>query len=363
MQDFSQINNDGKNARRTFLKTSATFCAIGAAALLGGCGENKDSQNIESSADSHANNANTSLDSVNDTTNTQNLSQGAIMQNITLNNGVKMPILGYGVYQIPNEECQRCVEDALEVGYRSIDTAKAYFNEEAVGAAIQTAIKGGIKREELFITTKLWINDANEDKALKAFDASLNRLKLDYLDLYLIHQPFNDVYGAWRAMSRLYKEGRIRAIGVSNFYSDRITDFCLHNEIKPAINQIECNPFHAQFEAQEILKAQGVAMQSWAPFGEGRNNMFSNPLLGEIGKKYNKTIAQVILRWLIQREIVVIPKTTRKERMIENFNVFDFNLSSDDMSKIATLDDKNSLFFDHRDPKMVEWLINHRPID
>ncbi len=280
------------------------------------------------------------------------------MQMITLNNGVKMPILGYGVYQIEDiKECQRCVEDALEVGYRSIDTAQSYFNEEAVGAAIKAS---GIKREEIFVTTKLWINHVSEAKAPKAFESSLKKLGLDYVDLYLIHQPYNDVYGAWRAMSKLYKEGRIKAIGVSNFYPDRLADFCLNNEITPALNQIECNPFHQQHEAQEILKEYNVAMESWAPFGEGRKDMFSNATLTQIGKQYNKSVAQVILRWLVQRNIIVIPKTTKKERMIENFSIFDFVLSEADMAAIAKLDDKNSLFFGHRDPKMVKWLSEYK---
>ncbi|RDU59069.1 2,5-diketo-D-gluconic acid reductase [Helicobacter sp. MIT 14-3879] len=276
------------------------------------------------------------------------------MQTITLNNGVQMPILGYGVYQISDhKECQRCVEDAMAVGYRSIDTAQAYFNEEAVGAAIKAS---GIKREELFITTKLWISDVTQERAFKAFETSRKKLGLDYVDLYLIHQPFNDIYGAWRAMSKLYQEGLIKAIGVSNFYPDRIADFCLNNEVKPALNQIECNPLHAQFEAQEILQEYGVTMESWAPFGEGRNNMFYHPTLAAVGKKHDKSIAQVILRWLVQRNIIVIPKTTRKERMSENFNIFDFSLDEEDMKTIAALDDKQSLFFNHRDPAMVKML-------
>ncbi|TQR33169.1 2,5-diketo-D-gluconic acid reductase [Campylobacter sp. MIT 99-7217] len=279
------------------------------------------------------------------------------MDFITLNNGVKMPILGYGTYQIKPEETQKCVEEAISVGYRLIDTAQAYFNEEGVGAAINSALKGGVKREELFITTKLWITHANEKEALKAFETSLKKLGLEYLDLYLIHQPFNDTYGAWRVMSRLYKEGRIKAIGVSNFYPDRFTDFALNQEIKPMINQIECSPFHAQFEAQNILKEYECVLQSWASFGEGRNDFFKNELLSKIGSKYGKTNAQVTLRWLIQRGIVVIPKTTRKERMKENFAVFDFALDDSDMKAIASLDNKQSLFFNHQDPAMVKWLI------
>lgn len=280
--------------------------------------------------------------------------QGDIMQTVRLNNDVLMPILGYGVYQINElKECQRCVEDAFSVGYRSIDTAQAYFNEEAVGAAIKSS---GIKREELFITTKLWISDANEDRALKAFDVSLKKLSLDYLDLYLIHQPFGDVYGAWRAMSKLYKDGKIRAIGVSNFYPDRLVDFCLNNEIKPAINQIECNPMLSQEYTKNVMSEFGVAMESWAPFGEGKSGMFSNQTIASIGKKYGKTNAQVILRWLIQRGVVVIPKTVRKERMIENISVFDFSLDESDMSLMAGLDSGKSLFLDHRDPEKVKFL-------
>ncbi|MCH5313198.1 MAG: aldo/keto reductase [Helicobacter sp.] len=283
------------------------------------------------------------------------------MEFVTLNNGVKMPILGYGVFQVEPKETQRCVEDAIEVGYRSIDTAQAYFNEAEVGAAIKNAMSGGIKREELFITTKLWINNYKEEKALKACEESLRKLGLDYVDLMLLHQPFNDTYGAWRALSKFYKEGRFKAIGVSNFYPDRIVDFCLNNEIKPALNQIECNPFFAQFEAQKILEEYNVAMESWAPFGEGKNDMFSNPTLSAIGKKYNKSIAQVILRWQIQRNIIAIPKTIRKERMIENFNVFDFALSDEDMQKIASLDNKQSLFLNHQDPQTAKFLIEvHR---
>ncbi|WP_395001998.1 aldo/keto reductase [uncultured Helicobacter sp.] len=279
------------------------------------------------------------------------------MQTITLNNGVKMPILGYGVYQIEAKECQRCVEDALEVGYRLIDTAASYDNEKEVGAAIRAS---GLKREEVFVTSKLWVSDVSEDGAKRGFENSLKNLGLDYIDLYLLHQPFNDVYGAWRTLSKLHTEGLIKAIGVSNFYPDRLVDFFLNNEVKPALNQVECNPLHAQFEAQKIMKDLGVAMQSWAPFGEGRNNMFKNPIIEGVAKKHNKSVAQVILRWLIQRDILVIPKTTRKERMIENFTLFDFELDSSDMQIMAGLDDSKSLFFDHRDPKMVKWLNEYK---
>ena len=275
------------------------------------------------------------------------------MQNVTLNNGVEMPILGFGVYQVDPKQTEKIVSDALEVGYRSIDTAAAYFNEDGVGAAIKNS---GIKREELFITTKLWIKDASYDKAKKAFENSLKNLGLDYLDLYLIHQPFGDVYGAWRAMEELYKEGVIRAIGISNFYPDRVIDFALHNETTPAVNQIETHPFHQQTKAQEVMNKYKIQHESWGPFAEGKNNIFKNEVLKFIGDKYGKSVAQVILRWMIQRNIVVIPKSNHKERMAENFNVFDFELSEDDMKKIATLDTKNSYFFSHQDPEMVEWL-------
>lgn len=280
------------------------------------------------------------------------------MQFVTFNDGNKMPILGYGVYQIPPEQTQKCVEDAISVGYRSIDTAQAYRNEQGVGNAVQTAIKGGVKREDLFITTKIWVSNATESGVLRSFDASMKKLQLDYLDLLLLHQPFNDIYGAWRAMSKLKKEGRIKSIGVSNFYPDRIMDFALNNEIKPAINQIECNPFYQRQEDEKVLKELGIVLQSWASFGEGRNNMFSNPILQKIGEKYHKTVAQVILRWLIQRNIVVIPKTTKIARMKENISVFDFALSNEDMQTIAKMDTKTSLFLDfhHLDAQTVKRL-------
>ena len=280
------------------------------------------------------------------------------MQYLTLNDGNKMPILGYGVYQVEPAEAQRCVEDAISVGYRLIDTAQAYQNEEGVGSAIKTAIADGVKREELFITTKLWISDAGEEKALKAFDASMKKLGLDYLDLYLIHQPYGDIYGSWRAMKRLKDEGRVRSIGVSNFDPGQIMDFAINNEIKPAINQIECNPFYQQLAAQANLKELGIAMQSWAPFGEGRKDMFGNAVLKMIAQKQGRSVAQVILRWLVQRGIVVIPKSVSKERMAENFNIFDFSLSEADMQTIAGLDDGTSLFFDHGDPQIVKMLNN-----
>lgn len=276
------------------------------------------------------------------------------MQKVKLNNGIEMPILGFGVYQIEDQVlCEQCVYDAIEAGYRSIDTAAAYGNEEAVGRAIK---RSGVPREDLFITTKLWISDAGYDKAKKAFEASMKRLQLDYLDLYLIHQPFNDYYGAWRTMEELYKEGSIRSIGVSNFMPDRLVDLILHNEITPAVNQVETNPFYQQIEAEAFMQEKGVQIESWAPFAEGKNNMFQNETLAAIASKYGKSIAQVVLRWLIQRNIVVIPKSIRKERIIENFNVFDFELTKEDMKKIAALDTNTSCFFSHRDPKMVEWL-------
>lgn len=276
------------------------------------------------------------------------------MKNITLNNGVEMPVLGFGVYQISDAaECEKAVLDAIEAGYRSIDTASAYGNEEAVGNAIK---KSGVPREELFITTKLWISDAGEENAKKAFELSLQKLQLDYLDLYLIHQPYGDVYGSWRAMEKLYKEGKIKAIGVSNFHPDRIMDLMIHNEIKPAINQIETHPFTQQIETQNFLKENEIQIQSWGPFAEAKNEMFTNELLVAIGAKYNKSVAQVILRWLTQRGVVAIPKSVRKERIIENFNIFDFELNAEDRNAIATLDTNQSVFFDHRDPAIVKWL-------
>ncbi|MCC7149194.1 MAG: aldo/keto reductase [Saprospiraceae bacterium] len=275
------------------------------------------------------------------------------MKNVTLNNGVEMPILGFGVYQMTDlQECERSVRDALEIGYRSIDTAAAYHNEEAVGKAIK---ESGIPREELFITTKLWIQDAGYEKAKKAFETSLKKLGLDYLDLYLIHQPFNDVYGSWRAMEELYKEGKIRAIGVSNFRPDRLMDFMLYNEVKPVINQIETHPFFQQIENNKFLRDNKVQHESWAPFGQGKLNVFDNRLLIDIAKKHNKTVAQIVLRWLIQRDIVVIPKSVHKERISENFNVFDFVLSNQDMEAIKTLDTNASGFLNHTDPEVVKW--------
>ena len=276
------------------------------------------------------------------------------MKTVVLYNGVEMPILGFGVYQIPDaEECEKSVYEALSTGYRLIDTAAAYKNEEAVGNAIKAS---GVEREEVFVTTKLWIQDAGYGNTIKAFERSLRCLQLDHLDLYLIHQPYGDVYGSWRAMEELYREGRIRAIGVSNFQPDRLMDLMVHNQVVPAVNQIETHPFNQQIETQQFMREHGVQMESWGPFAEGRNNMFQNELLVSIASKYDKSVAQVILRWLTQREVVVIPKSVRKERIVENFNIFDFDLSSEDMSVIATLDTRESLFFDHRDPKMVKLL-------
>ncbi len=280
------------------------------------------------------------------------------MEFVSLNDGNKMPVLGFGVFQVDPKETQRCVEDAISVGYRSIDTAKAYFNEESVGAAIKTALAGGLKREELFITTKLWISDAGEERALKAFDASMKKLGLDYLDLYLIHQPYGDTYGAWRAMSRLKKEGRIRSIGVSNFYADRIVDLCENSGVIPAVNQLECHPFFQREALKRTLEDYGIAFESWASFAEGKNDIFKNAVLSGIGEKYGKSSAQVILRWLIQRGIVVIPKSVKIERMKQNFDVFDFTLAPDDMAAIATLDIGKTLFSDHADPERVKWIIH-----
>jgi 2,5-diketo-D-gluconate reductase A len=273
---------------------------------------------------------------------------------VTLNNGVAMPLLGFGVFQVTDlNECERSVLDAIETGYRLLDTAASYGNEEAVGNAIQ---KSGIARDELFVTTKLWVQDASYDGAKQAFERSLDKLQLEYLDLYLIHQPYGDVYGAWRAMQELYQAGRIKAIGVSNFYPDRVMDFIVHNDIAPAVNQIETHPFHQQIETQQFLQENNVQIESWGPFAEGKNNIFQNEVLRSIATKYEKSVAQVILRWLTQRGVVAIPKSVRKERMAENFNIFDFELSADDMNAIATLDSKQSAFFDHRDPAMVKWL-------
>ena len=276
------------------------------------------------------------------------------MENVILNNGVEMPVLGFGVYQVTDlNECETSVLDAINAGYRLIDTAQAYGNEVAVGKAIK---KSGVARNELFITTKLWVSDVSYDKAKKAFEKSLKNLGLDYLDLYLIHQPYGDVHGAWHAMEELYKEGKIRAIGISNFQPDRVMDMIVFNEVVPAVNQIETHPFNQHIETQKFLIENKVQIESWGPFAEGRNDIFKNELLASIGEKYNKSIAQVILRWLTQRGVVAIPKSVRKERIIENFNIFDFKLSAGDMEAIATLDTGKSLFFDHRDPAIVKWI-------
>jgi 2,5-diketo-D-gluconate reductase A len=276
------------------------------------------------------------------------------MQTVKLNNGVEMPILGFGVFQVTDlDECERSVVDAISTGYRLIDTAASYMNEEAVGRAIK---KSGIPREQLFITTKLWIQSEGYEGTKKAFEASLQKLQLDYIDLYLIHQPYGDVYGEWRAMEELYKEGKVKAIGVSNFQPDRLMDLIVHNEIVPAVNQIETHPFHQQIEAQHFLIENNVQTESWGPFAEGKNNIFHNEVLVGIAKKYSKSTAQVMLRWQTQRGIVAIPKSVRKERMEENLNIFDFELSYEDMEAIKSLDTKASSFFDHRDPAMVKWL-------
>lgn len=275
------------------------------------------------------------------------------MEHRILNNGVEMPVLGFGVYQVEETVCEQCVCDAIAAGYRSIDTASAYLNERAVGRAIR---RSGVPREELFITTKLWVQDAGYESAKRAFAKSLERLQLDYLDLYLIHQPFGDVYGSWRAMEELYREGAVRAIGVSNFQPDRLVDLILHNEVVPAVNQVETHPFCQQTEAAAVMASEGVQIESWAPFAEGRNNLFGNGTLVSLVAKYRKSVAQVVLRWLIQRGVVVIPKSVRPERMAENIDVFDFHLAPEDMDLIATLDTRRSCFLSHRDPETVKWL-------
>lgn len=282
------------------------------------------------------------------------------MQSVTLNNGVKMPILGFGVFQVTDlEECERSVSDAIKTGYRLIDTAASDGNEEAVGKAIKSS---GVPREDLFITTKLWIQSNGYEGTKKAFENSLKRLGLDYLDLYLMHQPFGDVYGEWRAMQDLYKEGRVTAIGVSNFHPDRLIDLIVHNEIVPAVNQVETHPFHQQIEMQKFLLENNVQIESCGPFAEGKNNIFHNEVLLSIAQQHNKTVAQVILRWLIQRGVIAIPKSVHKERMEENFNIFDFELNTEDMEAIKALDTKASSFFNHRDPAIVKWLGERKPV-
>lgn len=278
------------------------------------------------------------------------------MEYVKLNNGVEMPILGFGVYQIPKEETKRCVLDAIKVGYRSIDTAQSYFNEAEVGEAISEC---GVPRNELFITTKIWIDNYGYENCKKSVIESLKKIKTDYIDLVLLHQPFGDYYGAYKALEELYEEGKIRAIGVSNFYPDRLADICLFGrKIIPAVNQVETNPINAQYLAQENMEKYGVHIDAWAPFGEGRNGLFENETLVNIGNKYNKSAAQVILRWLIQRGVIIACKSTHIERMTQNFDVFDFELSNDDMEKIKELNTNDSLFFNHQDPKMVEWFDN-----
>jgi diketogulonate reductase-like aldo/keto reductase len=280
------------------------------------------------------------------------------MQTVKLNNGVEIPILGFGVFQITDAtECERCVVDAIQAGYRHIDTAASYQNEEAVGRGIR---RSGVAREELFITTKLWIQRNGYDGAMRAFENSLKRLQLDTIDLYLIHQPFGDVHGEWRAMEELYRQGKARAIGVSNFQPDRIMDLMVHNTVTPAVNQIEVNPFQQQMDTQRFLLENNVQVEAWAPFAEGRNNIFKNELLLSIAAKHERSVAQVILRWLTQRGIIALAKSVRKERMMENISVLDFELSAEDMTAITTLDTKTSSFFDHRDPQMVKWLGNRK---
>ena len=274
------------------------------------------------------------------------------MEYKTLSNGVQMPILGYGVYQVTKDECERCVSDALRAGYRHIDTAQSYFNEEEVGNAIQ---KSGIPREELFLTTKVWVEHYGYDACRASVLESMRKLKTDYIDLMLLHQPFSDYYGAWHALEDLYEEGKLRAIGVSNFYPDRLVDICSFAKIRPMVNQVETHPLNQQTEAQKWMDKYGVQIESWAPFGEGQGGLFQNEALAAIGAKYGKSTAQVMLRWHIQRGVVVIPKSTHYERMVENFNVFDFTLTDEDMAAIAALDKKQSSFFSHYDPNMVEW--------
>jgi 2,5-diketo-D-gluconate reductase A len=276
------------------------------------------------------------------------------MKTVKLNNGVEMPILGFGVFQVTDpKECETSVIDAIETGYRLIDTAASYMNEVAVGNAIKNS---GLARENLFITTKLWVQDTGYEKTKIAFEKSLNKLQLDYLDLYLIHQPYGDVHGSWRAMTELYKSGKVKAIGVSNFHPDRVMDLITFNEVPPAVNQVETHPFNQQIENQKFLVENKVQIESWGPFAEGKNNLFQNELLLSIANKYKKSIAQVVLRWLMQRGVVAIPKSVKKERIKENFNIFDFELNPEDLASIATLDMKTSQFFDHRDPEMIKWM-------
>jgi 2,5-diketo-D-gluconate reductase A len=281
-----------------------------------------------------------------------------MMETVKLSNGVEIPILGFGVFQIADPaECERSVIDAIQTGYNHIDTAASYMNEEAVGKGIK---RSGVAREKLFITTKLWIQSHGYEGTLKAFGNSLKRLQLDYIDLYLIHQPYGDVYGEWRAMEELYQQGKVRAIGVSNFQPDRIMDLMIHNTIAPAVNQIEVNPFQQQIDTQKFLQDNSVMVEAWAPFAEGKHNIFQNETLLSIAAKHHKSVAQVILRWVVQRGIIALAKSTRKERMLENISVLDFELSAEDMATITTLDTKTSSFFDHRNPDMVKWLGNRK---
>ena len=275
------------------------------------------------------------------------------MQTVTLNNGVKMPAIGFGVYQVPVEDTERIVSEALETGYRMIDTAASYFNEEQVGNAIR---RSGLKREDIFVTTKLWVQDYEYDDALRAFDRSMKLLGLDYLDLYLLHKPYGNYYAAWRAAERLYREGRIRAIGVTSFSNERLQDLFLHNEVKPAVNQLETHPFFQQQEANAFLQREGIQHKAWAPFAEGQNNIFHNPLLKAIAERYGKTVGQVVLRWLNQRNVVIIPKTVRKERMVENINIFDFTLTDEEMRSIATLDTGKSPIYDDMDLQTTKFI-------
>ena len=276
------------------------------------------------------------------------------MEYVTLSNGIKMPILGYGVYQVTKDECERCVLDALKAGYRSLDTAQSYFNEEEVGTAIE---KSGVPREDIFLTTKVWVEHYGYDACKRSVEESLKKLKTDYIDLMLLHQPFSDYYGAWRALEDLYEEGVLRAIGVSNFYPDRLVDIASFARIAPMVNQVETHPYNQQTEAKKWMDKYQIQHEAWAPFGEGRNGLFDDPTLVEIGAKYRKTTAQVILRWHIQRNTVVIPKSTHYERMVQNIDVFDFSLTDEDMARIASLDKEQSSFFSHYDPNMVEWFV------
>lgn len=276
------------------------------------------------------------------------------MDYVTLHNGVQLPQLGYGVYQVSKDECERCVLDALKVGYRHIDTAQSYFNEEEVGSAIK---KSGVPREEIFLTTKVWIEHYGYEQTKESVYASMQKLKVDYIDLMLLHQPFGDYYGAWRALEDMYADGKIRAIGISNFYPDRMVDLASFSRIKPMVNQVETHPFNQQIEAQQWMEKYGVQIEAWAPFGEGRGGLFTNETIAQIAAKYNKTVAQVILRWELQRGVVVIPKSVHIERMEQNFDVFDFTLSDADMQVMASLDRKQSSFFSHTDPAMVEWFV------